>query len=233
MVEIEKIVFNKEKDIYEMSLVSLFREDIEMVKNFVLKQHCMLERKDFFIIEDLDTELPLIFEQDKGAVYGIFWNERLVALQAIDFSSKNDKMLRPYVQMFLEKNYHIYEMGWTLVDQKFRGCHIAEYLLKYMESKINNSSSVLVATVHPQNVKALELYLKSGFKGYAVDEYYGYCRMFLIKTSLIISTASRINVECTDLEKIQEMLDMQYICVEIIKREGQAFLSFACLPYKN
>lgn len=228
MVEIEKIMFNRDKDIFNMMLVSLSKEDINLVRNFILKQHYMLEREDFFIIEDLDTELPLIFEENKGCVYGIFLNNKLVAMQAIDFNSENDTILRPHVQIFLDEDCHIYEMGWTLVDQEFRGCHIAEYLLKYVESQINDSRIALVATVHPENTRALKLYLKNGFIGYTVSEYYGYCRMFLIKTSLLtninLGIDNGICVEFTNLKKIKEMLDKQYACVGIIKKKEQYFL---------
>lgn len=227
MVEIKRITFYKDKDAFNMRLVSLSKEDIRLVRNFILKQHEKLERKDFFIIEDLDTELPLIFEQNNGYVYGIFLNNRLVAMQAIDFSSKNDKMLRPHVQIFLDENCCIYEMGWTLVDSEFRGCHIAEYLLKYAEFQVNNLDVALVATVHPENIKALELYIKSGFRGFAISKYYGYQRMFLIKKSLTNSLGSRVYVEYRDLKKIQQMMDMHYICVEIMRKEEQVFFAFA------
>lgn len=41
MIEIEKVIFNKEKYIYDMKLVSSFKEDIKMVKN-ILEQHDLL-----------------------------------------------------------------------------------------------------------------------------------------------------------------------------------------------
>lgn len=227
MVEIEKVTFNKGNNIFCMKLVALFKEDIEIMKNFILKQHINLDRKDFFIIEDLDTELPIIFEEDKGTVYGIFLDDKLVATQAIDFSSKNDRMLRPYVREFLEEDCQICELGWTLVDGEFRGCHIGEYLLKYIEKQITSLGRVLVATVHPENVIALGLYLRNGFKGYSVGEYYGYHRMFLIKTYVSCNTNFRMHVECKNLEEIEKMFKKGYVCSEVVRKEGKLFLSFS------
>lgn len=227
MVEIEKVTFYKGNNIFCMRLVSLFKEDIEIMKNFILKQHINLDRKDFFIIEDLDTELPIIFEEDKGTVYGFFLDDKLVATQAIDFSSKNDRMLRPYMRGFLEEDCQICELGWTLVDREFRGCHIAEYLLKYIEKQISSLGRVLVATVHPENVIALGLYLGNGFKGYSVGEYYGYHRIFLIKTYVSCNTNFRMHVECKNLEEIEKMFEKGYVCSEVVRKEGKLFLSFS------
>lgn len=227
MVEIEKVIFNRENNIFCMSLVALFKDDINIVKEFILAQYVNLERKDFFIIEDLDTELPAIFEKNKGIVYGICKEDKLIAIQAIDFSIKNDRMLRRYVQKFLEEDCQIYELGWTLVDEEFRGCHIAEYLLEYIEKQITGLGRVLVATVHPENVVALGLYLRNGFKGYSIDNYYGYYRMFLIKTSVFYNTKVIMHVECKDLEKIERVFNKGYICLEVVKKMGKSFLSFS------
>lgn len=227
MIEIEKVIFNKENNIFCMGLVALFKDDIKIVKEFILTQHVNLERKDFFIIEDLDTELPIIFEKNNGIVYGICWEDKLVAIQAIDFSTKNDRMLRTYVQEFLEEDCQIYEMGWTLVGGEFRGCHIAEYLLGYIEKQIISLGCVLVATVHPENVVALGLYLKNGFKGYSIGNYYGYHRMFLMKTSVSYNAKFIMHVECKDLERIEKMFNKGYVCSEVVKKEGKSFLSFS------
>lgn len=232
MIEIEKISFNYNNNILNMRLVSLLKEDTEMVRRFILEQYEMLERKDFFIIEDIDTELPLLFGQNTGFVYGIVMNDSLIAIQAIDCSVKNDAMLRNHLRNLIDDKIKIYEMGWTMVDYKLRGHHIAEYLLEYIQSKINDENIALIATVHPENILALKLYFKNGFKGYVVDNYYGYCRFFLIKTLKYSNLYfdNGVYVDFADTRMIKEMLERKYICTEIIKRKNKFFYLLQLQP---
>ena len=226
MVQIKKLTFKRKNDIFHMEVVILCKEDIEYVKNFVLTQYNYFDRKDYFIIDDLDTELPCIFEKDIGIIYGILYKSNLVALQAIDFSENNDKMLRPYVQRFINKDCKIYELGWTLVKKEFRGFHIADYLINYAEKQIlNESDYILVATVHPENTKALQLFFRNGFSGYLLDEYYGYIRIFLINNPIPENIHSQICVEPTNFEKIKELFSNGYVCSNIVSSSNKVYLS--------
>ena len=224
MIEIGKINFNNKRNILNVTLVVLEDTDIQAVRRFVLEQHAKMERKDFFIIEDLDTELPLIFENDKGVVYGVMLDNKIIAIQAIDFSVENSVRLRYFIHSFLKNDYPIYEMGWTMVASEFRGYHIAEYLVSYIENSIKEQNCILSATVHPENIKALALYMKRGYRGYAIAEYYGYNRMFLIKMPLSGKVISKVCVECSKLKEIQDTLCKQYFCENIVEKDDKGFM---------
>ena len=224
MVEIDKISFLNRKNELLTNLCYLDKNDIQNVREFILKQHERLERKDFFIIEDLDTELPLIFEKSNGAIYGIYLGTQLVAIQAIDFSSENSSRLRLIVQSYLKDDFPLYEMGWTLVDSRFRGYHIAKYLVQYIENMISGRNCILVATVHPENIRALALYMKMGYKGYNIGEYYGYRRMFLIKSPLHREVILKKHIEYSELTKIQEALNHHFLCENIVELGGKIFI---------
>lgn len=231
MVQIKKLTFKRKNDIFYMELVALYKEDIENVKNFVLTQYNYLDRKDYFIIDDLDTELSCIFEKDMGTIYGIVCESNLVALQALDSNENNSKMLRPYIQKFIDKDCKIYELGWTMVKKELRGFHIADNLVKYTEKQIlNESDYILVATVHPENTKALQLFFRNGFNGYLLDKYYGYIRMFLIKKPMPEKIHSQICIEPTNFEKIKELFNNGYVCSNIISSTNEVYLSFG-IPY--
>lgn len=213
-----------------MELIALCKEDTENVKNFILTQYNYFDRKDYFIIDDLDTELPCIFEKNMGIIYGVLYDNKLIALQAIDFSKRNDQMLRPYIQKFVNKDCQIYELGWTLVEKEFRGFNIADYLIKYTKKHISDRQDhILVATVHPENITALYLFFRNGFNGYLLDEYYGYIRMFLINNPILKNIDSQIYVEPKDFKKIKELFNNGYVCSNIISRAEETYLSF-CIP---
>lgn len=224
MIEIDKFDFKDKRNSFNMTLVALEKTDIQVVRCFILEQHSKMNRKDFFIIEDLDTELPLIFEKDKGIVYGILLDNRIIAIQAIDFSAENSRKLQLHIHEYLNNDFPIYEMGWTLVDLEFRGYHLAKYLVSYVEKTIMKQECILLATVHPENIKALVLYMKQGYRGYTIKGYYGYSRMFLIKFPLSGEVISKVYVELGDLKKIQEALNKQYFCGNIVEKDNNIFI---------
>lgn len=224
MIEIGKIDFSNQGNIFSATLVVLEDDDIQAVRCFVLEQHAKMKRKEFFIIEDLDTELPLILEKDKGVAYGVLLDNKIIAIQAIDFSVENSERLRFFIHSFLKNDYPIYEMGWTMVDSEFRGYHIAGYLVSYIENSIKEQNCILSVTVHPENIKALALYMKQGYRGYAIAEYYGYSRMFLIKMQLSGRVISKMCIECSKLKEIQDALCKQYFCESVIEKDGKAFM---------
>lgn len=229
MNEINIIDFNRKNNTLNAKLVILEEDDIQAVRSFVLEQHAKMDRKDFFIIEDLDTELPLIFAKGRGLVYGIVLDDKIIAIQAIDFSAENSRRLKSYIHKFVKKNFPIYEMGWTLVASEFRGYHIAEYLVSFLENTTVKKEHILLATVHPENYKALALYMGRGYRGCVITEYYGYWRMFLIKMPLSGKVVSKAYVECSDLKIIQDALCRQYFCENIVEKNGKVFLEMVLM----
>ena len=67
--ENSKLQFNSNNDSDEISIKKMGISDFDNIKDFVVEQHNSLEREDFFIIEDIDTELPVILSNGIRWVY--------------------------------------------------------------------------------------------------------------------------------------------------------------------
>lgn len=94
--ENSKLQFNSNNDSDEISIKKMGISDFDNIKDFVVEQHNNLEREDFFIIEDIDTELPVILSN--GIVVAIMQNDKILGLQAIDLSLKNSLALQEILQ---------------------------------------------------------------------------------------------------------------------------------------
>lgn len=175
-----KLQFNGNNDSDEISIRKMGISDFDNIKDFVVEQHNNLERKDFFIIEDIDTELPVILSN--GIVVAIMQNDKILGLQAIDLSLKNSLALQEILQSVYTTNGKLYELGWMMVRKECRGKNFAKKLIEHVCSCLEDISGyTLVATVHPANTIALKVYMDYGIKPILQTQYYGYDRTFLIK----------------------------------------------------
>ena len=178
--ENSKLQFNSNNDSDEISIKKMGISDFDNIKDFVVEQHNNLEREDFFIIEDIDTELPVILSN--GIVVAIMQNDKILGLQAIDLSLKNSSALQEILQSVYTSNGELYELGWTMVRKECRGKNYAKKLIEHVCSYLGDISEyTLVATVHPANTIALKVYMAYGMKPIFQTQYYGYDRTFLIK----------------------------------------------------
>ncbi len=91
---------------------------------------------------------------------------------------------------------------------------------------MNESDYILVATVHPENAKALQLFFRNSFNGILLDEYYGYIRIFLTNKPIPKNIHSQICVEPTNFEKIKELFNNGYVCSNIVSNSNKVYLSF-------
>lgn len=178
--ENSKLQFNSNNDSDEISIKKMGISDFDNIKDFVVEQHNSLEREDFFIIEDIDTELPVILSN--GIVVAIMQKDKILGLQAIDLSLKNSLTLQEILQSVYTTNGELYELGWTMVRKECRGKNYAKKLIEHVCSYLEDISEyTLVATVHPANTIALKVYMDYGMKPIFQTQYYGYDRTFLIK----------------------------------------------------
>lgn len=154
--------------------------DFNRLKDFIIEQYNTLECKDFFIIEDIDTELPIILKN--GIVISIVKNNQILGLQAIDLNKKNSSNLKEILNPTGDSNLEFYELGWTLIHNEYREKGFATKLLKQICSYLNFVSEfILVATVHPLNNAAFKLYSNFGFRAMFQTKYYGYDRILMVK----------------------------------------------------
>lgn len=175
-----KLQFNGNNDSDEISIRKMGISDFDNIKDFVIEQHNSLERKDFFIIEDIDTELPVILSN--GIVVAIMQRDKILGLQAIDLSLKNSLALQEILQSVYTTNGELYELGWTIVRKECRGKNFAKKMMEQVCGYLEDVSEyTLVATVHPANTIALKVYMDYGMNPILQTQYYGYDRTFLIK----------------------------------------------------
>ncbi len=155
-------------------------DDFSIVKDFILEQHRKLVRKDFFITDDLNTELPVILEE--GLVIGLFHGDVLIGIQALDMNKENSAILKDIISPTYTTSLNIYELGWTIIHTDYRNNSYAHYLVKnIIEMADISDKCVLLVTIHPENVAAIHLYEDFGFQPIFQTKYYGYERVFMLK----------------------------------------------------
>ena len=164
----------------EIQIIKMGISDLDKIKAFIIDQYKALECKDFFIIEDIDTELPIIF--NNGIVIAIVKNNQILGLQAIDFSKNNSDNLKEVLNSVYDSDSEFYELGWTMIHVEYRKKCYAKRLLKRICSYLDSMTEyVLVATVHPMNDAAFKLYFDLGLRPTLQTKYYGYDRIFMVK----------------------------------------------------
>lgn len=164
----------------ELQIKKMEYSDLEKVKDFILEQYKKLEYKDFFIVEDIDTELPVIFND--GIVIALMKNEQILGLQALDFSKNNSDNLKEVLKPVYMSGLNLYELGWTMIHVDYRRKGYAKKLIQTICTYIDCLTQyALVATVHPLNKAAYRLYLDAGLKPIFQTKYYGYERVFMIE----------------------------------------------------
>lgn len=219
MIHIGKINNDSQSEL-SLELVKFELSDYELLTNFIFEQYKQITNKEFFILDDIDTALPLILNNN-GIVYGALYNDEIVAIQAIDFSIENHSNLKPFLAKYFRDSVFV-EMGWTMTKIGFQNKGIATSLIKQLEEAIldNLKNTVLVTTIHPSNIKALKTYLHSGYLGYTHETYYGLPRIFLLKYFNRLDKKNlTIKINTSDTECIKRAFENGFMLSDIAQEE--------------
>lgn len=234
----QKIQFTQNKiELFSISCAT--KTDYKAIKNFVLQQYELLPNKSFFIIDDINTELPFLFNNKNGRVYIATHNNHIIALQTVSFLNNNQLQSQlQHQSIFLSNNY--VEFGWTMVAPDYRKKGIAINLSRKLEEDLFNQteSVVYVATVHPQNINSLYLYFKLGYIGLELHEHFGLPRLFLVKSNGVQTQTikgTEILIGFSDQSTLKQSLNNGYICASICADNNNYFykLRKACITPIN
>lgn len=165
------------------TIYKLEYSDLHYVKSFIENQYFKLPNKDFFIMDDLDTEFSNILLKE-GLAYAVIQNNKIISLQALDLNQDNLNFIKEIIPFNCKKR-KVAEMGWSLTHHKYRNRGLCQLLIKELEqtTALKNDSIIYFTTVHPDNFVALKTYLKSGFVGIAFQIHYNLPRIVLTKSS--------------------------------------------------
>ena len=110
------------------------------------------------------TETENFFNQifEIGFCISAFDEERLAAFLLYTPPSFDNFIQHEIYREFNDKN-SIY-IAEVLVDEQFRGQKIAQNLMKELENSLNKDIKNLILRVYDQNIPAIALYEKAGFK---------------------------------------------------------------------
>lgn len=220
MIQINRKDIVHKNKLCDLEVVKLELSDLNFIKVFILKEYENIQQKDFFIIDDIDTELPMILNNN-GIVYGVLHNNEIVAIQAIDFSIENNNHLKPYLAKYISGVNYV-EMGWTMTKSSYQHKSIASSLIKLLEEAVSDKleKSILVTTVHPRNLKALKTYLHNGYLGYTLERYYGLPRIFMLKISnKIYKKELAFKIEASNYEEIKKAFKDGFVLFDIVQEE--------------
>ena len=202
----------------------LQNEDYELVKEFVLNCHKDISNPDFFIVDDIDTALPAMF-QSSGYVYGVYYNNELIAVHGVDLSRENHMRIFQHFPSYIT-NKPLAEMGWTMIRKSFQRKGIASLLITELERVISPIYD-LVATVHPQNIAALKTYINRGFYGVSLNEYYGKPRVFLIKRTDFPIRCDKTVSEYLLADMCSDNFVNKNLLVGVVKKNNNYYGQFA------
>ncbi len=216
MIYIGSIKLKYDKQFFSIDIVRFSNNDYGYVKNFITTQYELIQNKDFFIIDDIDSTLPQIFNCD-GMVFGALYNDELISIQAIDICKQTGNSLAPYINKEI-KDINFAEMGWTMTKKEYQNKGIASSLIKYVENFVH-VNNILVSTVHPQNIAALSTFLHNGYVGINLDNYYGVPRVFLVKRTYNLDFNQK--VEFSNPHQLMIAFNKGFILVDIKKIKNQ------------
>lgn len=159
-----------------IELCRLGRDDWPNVRRFVLGQVSLLTDPEYFIVDDLDSSLPLILTGG-GIVFAAKSHGVIIGLQGVDFDSPlplDDAGAEGDVSM---------ECSWSMVAPEFRRRGIARQLLRRAEAGALAATGRdrLWATVHPANHASLRLYQSVGYFPIRRIAHFGLLRELLVK----------------------------------------------------
>ena len=164
----------------ELHIERMNLSHFEIIKQFILNQHALMTHKEFFIIDDIDSELPSILAN--GIVIALLYGEDIVGIEALDVSKQNSDNLKTRIDSQYVDNKLLYELGWAMVRNDCRGRGYAIKLFEAIASFVHVSEEfVLVATVHPMNEISNRLCSRLGFVPVSHSDWFGYDRVFMIK----------------------------------------------------
>lgn len=228
MIEIENIHINN-----VIGKVVRFEEfEFYQIKKFILKQCKELKDSSFFITNDIDSELPLLLKRGYGLVYGIVIENKIVAVQAIDYNI--DGKIDFLKAHKICNNNNFIEVGWAMVAQQYRKIKLATYLSKLLEQHTYQEigNKICVATVHPKNTDSILLFFRLGYIGIELTFHFNVIRLIMIKkVNSFISfdlNQKSIIVRNDNFRQQEVLFDSGYFCTNVQIQENEtAFFVFS------
>ncbi|MBI4004530.1 GNAT family N-acetyltransferase [Candidatus Roizmanbacteria bacterium] len=139
-----------------MQIISLTRKDIESILK--LESESAPEKPDY--IKYSPQELQDLFDNlEKCRAFGIYSDNELIGWSGYKWIRGN-----------------LYEITPVVVGKNYRGKGLGKALLEYAVKEVlrNHKDAEIFLTVYPQNLDALNLYLKNNFVVYDFKkDYYG------------------------------------------------------------
>lgn len=160
--------------------VQLSADDYGALERFIKVESKYLERKEFFITDDIVDVLPKILAPGRGVVLSAQVGGQIIGVQAIDFAP-NAALINHLCRDHYSPN--VWEASWSFVSRMYRGIGIAQGLYQACEEKSigSNTDVTIVATIHPLNVPSLKLYFSTGFLGISLISHFGLPRVLMVK----------------------------------------------------
>lgn len=230
MRKLKSINVKIEDKVLPLDLVRFHESEFELVKNFVVEQHKNLNDSTYFIIDDIDSELPNILKDGRGAVIGFIYQEKVISIQAVDYDVEGLLNLQSTFQIY--EFERLMEIGWAMVLPDFRKIGLASFLLNYLEelAKDEHSNKEFAATVHPNNVGSVALFLNNGYVGFRLKEHFGLIRMLLVKVkdldALNVDYRNYVEVLSSQYDEQTKLFNNGYICKEIRAEDSKTYLIF-------
>lgn len=139
-----------------MQVISLTKKDIENIRK--LESESAPEKPDY--VKYSPQELQDLFDNpEKCRAFGIYSDNELIGWSAYKWTRGN-----------------LYEITPVVVGKNYRGKGLGKALLEYAVKEVlnNHKDAEIFLTVYPQNLNALNLYLKNNFVVYDFKkDYYG------------------------------------------------------------
>jgi RimJ/RimL family protein N-acetyltransferase len=220
----------------EMDVVRFYKNDFQILKNFILGVWEKLEDRTHFITDDIDSVFPILLKEGYGLVYGIVYKEEIIAVQAMDYDI--NKSLDFYELLEIDKSNNIMEIGWAIVNPLYRRNSISTNLVNILEKAANleTRNKICIATVHPDNISSLFLFLRSGYVGVKLTNHYNVIRLVMIKRIdlhfPINPTQESIIIKNDDHKQLMQLMENGYLCNGIFSEDNNIFLKFVKASFK-
>jgi hypothetical protein len=232
MTNIERVDVNN----IACNIVKFETNDFIRIKSFV-KEICeYLDEPSFFIIDDIDIVLPTLLNDKNGLVYGIVCKNEIIAVQAVDYDINN--ILGFNKELGLPKDIVFMELGWAMVNTKFRKKNLSTKLANLIEFEACKEirSNYFAVTVHPINTSSLFLFFRLGYIGVKLIQYFDVIRLVMIKKINFTPVASKEKlsmVSTSDYEKQNLLFKNGYVCNNVLMHQENVSIAFYKYDFKK
>lgn len=193
-------------------------ENIYNLHNFIIDN---LENKEFFIPYTKE-EVKHICKEENGIIIGVFIEDKVIAMSAIEFDSNNEVMFAKDIN-FINDNENVIEIGGCMVAPEYRGNNLMQIMNELLLEKVieNENIRYIGATAHPQNYYSVSSLLKLGMIIANIKYKHGnFLRNIMfkdIRKEIKIDRNNNYVINALDVDKQIELINLGYVGYEIIK----------------